>query len=240
MTHAMKLLVIGGAGYVGRLVLPLLAERFTLRVFDRNPPEDFVGEFIAGDVTDPQALLRAAEGMEALLYMAMGKGGPNNIQDPTPAYDVNVKGVHLALDAARNAGIRHTVYTSSLSVHDGHDLTSGEFDSEEAPAEPLSVYGLTKWMGEEACRFFHRKHGLPILALRLFRPVSVEQWESGTNYDRLDCRTAAPDLARALISALELEHDSFEIIHVTGDATGRAYRHEKAKRILGWEPQFRR
>jgi nucleoside-diphosphate-sugar epimerase len=235
----MKLLVVGGSGYVGRLVLPLLAERFTLRVFDRVPPETPC-EFIEGDVTDPNALNRAAAGMDALLYMAMGKGGPNNIQDPTPAYDVNVKGLHLALDAARQAGIRHTVYTSSLSVHDGHDLASGEFDKEKTPAEPLSVYGLTKWMGEEVCRFFHRKHGLPILALRLFRPVSVEEWESGKSHDSRDCRTAAPDLARALISALELDHDSFEVIHVTGDTTGLAYRHEKAKRILDWEPQFRR
>ncbi len=234
------LLVVGGAGYVGRLVLPLLAERWTLRVFDRVAfPEDLTTavETVLGDVTDAPALNLAAQGVDALLYMAMGTGTDKNIQDPGASYDVNVKGVHLALEAAHLHGIRRVVYTSSLSVHDGHDLTSGEYDLEETPAEPLSVYGHTKLLGEHVARFFWRKHGLPVVILRLFLPVSLERKLSEAPGDTVDCRTSAPDLARALLSALDLAPDELHVIHVTGDTSGKAFRHVRSKAILGWEPR---
>jgi nucleoside-diphosphate-sugar epimerase len=232
-----RVLVVGGSGYVASLVLPLLQERFALRVFDRAAPANPDWEFRQGDVTDFQALRVAAEGRDLLLYMAMGKWGDDGIQNITAAHNVNVQGLHLALEAAVQAGIERAVYTSSLSVHDGHDLTTGEFDSETVHPEPRSVYGLTKWMGEEACRFAHRIHGLPILALRLFLPVSPQQWHAKHDPVKpVDPRTSAPDLARALEAALLLEHRSFDVIHITGDTSGRAYRHLKAKRLLGWEP----
>jgi nucleoside-diphosphate-sugar epimerase len=237
-----KLLVIGGSGYVGRLVLPVIAEHFDVRLYDRNAP-DFVPDigvnFIQGDVTDGDALQRVAEGMELILYMAMGRVGDYGINDIAVSYDVNVKGVHLALDAAARAGVKRAVYTSSLSVYDGFDLLSGEFDSEEVPPEPLTVYGHTKWLGEQACRFVHRVHKLPIVALRLYHPVSPEKWHERHDPAKVDAHTSAPDLACALIAALELEHTGFEIIHVTGDTSGRAYKHEKAKRLLRWEPKER-
>lgn len=232
------LLVVGGSGNVGRMVLPILAERFRLRIFDRVPPSDSAWEYVQGDVTDPEVLHTAAQGMERLLYMAMGtlRGLPE-IQFPVPSYDVNVKGVHLALDAAVRAGIRRAVYISTLSVYDGHLSTlSGQTDREDTPAEPRAVYGFTKLLGEEVCRYFHRTHNLPVLVLRLHSPVSREQWHALHDPTKVQAHTSAPDLARALIAALELEHSGFEVIHITGDYTGRAYHHEKAKRLLGWEP----
>jgi len=234
----MRVLVVGGSGYVGGLVLPLLAERFALRVFDRNPPADPAWEYVQGDITEPGAMIPAAEGMDALLYMAMGTNrGLPGIHDPAPAYDINVKGVHLALDAAARAGVKRVVYTSSLSVYDGHlDITSGATDREEIPPEPGTVYGFTKYLGEEVCRFFHRAHHLPVIVLRLCYPVSRERWHAHYDPGRVNPQTSAPDLARALIAALELEHTNYEVIHITGDFTGRAYHHEKARRLLGWEP----
>jgi nucleoside-diphosphate-sugar epimerase len=174
--------------------------------------------------------------MDLLLYMAMGRVGEFGINDVCTSYDVNVKGVHLAMDAAARAGVKRAVYTSSLSVHDGSDLLSGAFDSEEVPPEPRTVYGHTKWLGEQACRFVHRVHGLPILALRLFHPIAEEKWRERHEDDTADGHTRASDVARALIAALELEHAGFEAIHITGDTSGKAYRHEKAKRILNWQP----
>jgi nucleoside-diphosphate-sugar epimerase len=237
-----QLLVIGGSGYVGRLVLPSLAERFSLRLFDRNAPDFPVTPsrekqaIHLGDVTDPAALEQAAAGAELLLYMAMGRVGQYGINDICTSYDVNAKGVHLAMDAAARAGVKRAVYTSSLSVYDGSDLLSGEFDSEEVPPEPQTIYGHTKWLGEQACRFVSRMQGLPIAALRLYHPVSQEKWLERHDPTKVDAHTSAPDLARALIAALNWEHEGFEVIHVTGDTSGRAYRHEKAKRLLGWEP----
>lgn len=242
MTH--NVLVVGGSGYVAGLVLPLLPDRFRIHIFDRNPPAwaeslpSFGHTFIHGDVTDPESLRNAAQGMDLLLYMAMG-GGHHKIHIPSSAYDVNVKGVHLALEAAVDAGIKRAVYTSSLSVYDPRNITSGETDSEDVVPEPRRVYGFTKYLGEIVCQYVSRTHGLPILALRLFHPVSEDDWHkqrAKNPPDRPFCHTTAADLARALTAALDLEHTGFEAIHVTGDTTGRAYHHEKAKRLLNWEP----
>lgn len=238
--RVLRVLVVGGSGYVAGLVLPELQDRFAIRVYDIKPPQDERFEFVRGDVTDFDALRQAAEGMDLLLYMAMGQGSDNGIHNIIAAYEVNAKGLHLALEAAVQAGIKRAVYTSSLSVHDGRDLLGGHYDSETVPPEPRSVYGLTKWMGEEVCRFVHRVHGLPILALRLFLPVSQEQWHAKHDPSKpIEPRTSAPDLARAIEAALLHDHKSFELIHITGDTSGRAFRHLKAKRLLGWEPRER-
>src|SRR5438876_870598 len=138
-----NLLVVGGSGYVGSLILPLIADRFRIHIFDRNPPA-FLDSLRTqnselrtypthqlGSVTDSEALESAAQGKDILLYMAMGRVGERNIHNATAAYDVNVKGLHLAMEAAVKAGIKRAVYTSSLSVYDGHlDIRSGATDSE--------------------------------------------------------------------------------------------------------------
>ena len=110
----MRMLVIGGAGYVAGLVLPVLAQQHTLRVFDLHAPADPRWEYVSGSVTDLDALLGAVEGMDAILYMAMGAKDFVTGTGITTNLDVNIKGVYLALYAAQQAGIAHAVYTVGL------------------------------------------------------------------------------------------------------------------------------
>ena len=111
--------------------MPLLAQQHTVRVFDLRPPSEPV-EFVEGNVGDLAALRRAAEGMEALVYMAMGNkdfAAPDSI---ATNFDTSVKGVYLALLAAHEAGITHAVYTSSMSVYAG-DITARGLNDEDIP-----------------------------------------------------------------------------------------------------------
>src|SRR4051812_48507467 len=71
-SNTMNLLVVGGSGYLGGLVLPILAQQHPPRFFDRRPPADPGWEYVAGHSGDLEALSHAAAGMDALLYMAMG------------------------------------------------------------------------------------------------------------------------------------------------------------------------
>src|SRR5215813_4943399 len=101
----MRIFVIGGSGKVAGLILPLLRERHTLRIFDRRPPSLPDVDFVLGDATDFEAVARAAAGYEALLYMAMGRylpiGKPyaDNVETLTSSMDANVKGLFLSLAA---------------------------------------------------------------------------------------------------------------------------------------------
>ncbi|MES2464791.1 MAG: NAD(P)-dependent oxidoreductase [Armatimonadota bacterium] len=244
----MKVLVIGGSGHVGTLVLPFLVQDHEIRVLDRKTPAPFPGlGFVEGDLLDTATLSEAMEGQDVLLYMAMGQivpGTPN----AASAFDVNVKGVYLALSAAKQAGIQHAVYTSSMSVYhivSGYRGVEGNarempryLVDEDLPPDAQGLYGFTKRMGEEVCRNATRQWGMSINALRLCFPQSREKWLSEARADFPTMATDAEDVARALLASLEFRA-GFQAFTISGDYEQKLMRMEKAKRLLGWEPRAR-
>ena len=233
----MRLLVIGGSGDVGTLVIPFLRQQHDLRVFDLRPPADSNCEYVQGNLTDPDALARAAEGMDVLLFMAMGHKGFDTLEAEITAFDVSVKGVYLALRAAHLAGISHAVYTSTLSVYE--DLYKTLITNEEVPApDAMHFYGFTKRLGEEVCRNAVRAWDMSINALRLCHPVSEEQWQEYNRKGQRTCHTTGSDLARALLAAVDYR-DGFQAFTVTGDYEQKVAGQEKARRLLNWEPLTR-
>jgi nucleoside-diphosphate-sugar epimerase len=233
----MRVLVVGGSGLVGGLVLPQLARQHALRIFDLRPPIDPSWDYVAGDVADFDALARAAVGQEALLYMAMGDKDYETIASVTTNFDVNVKGVYLALYAAHQAGITHAVYTSSMSVYDG-DLMTRFFPDEEITLDSSHLYGLTKRLGEEVCRNATRAWRMSINALRLCFPTPDAEWRAKTRPGVPTLATAASDVARALLAALDYR-GGFQAFMISGDYQQKLMDMSKAKRLLGWEPQAR-
>jgi nucleoside-diphosphate-sugar epimerase len=233
----MRLLVIGGSGHVGSLVLPLLAEQHTLRIFDLRPPAGSGWDYVAGDVCDYPALLGAAEGMDGLLYMAMGRQNFETVESEVTAYDVSVKGLYLALRAAHQAGIAHAVYTSSMSVYE--NLAGRYFSDEEITPDARHFYGFTKLLGEHVCRNAAREWGMTINALRLCLPVSEERWLAETRQGTPTIATTGGDVARALLAALDYRGGGFEAFMISGDYEQKIMNMSKAKRLLNWEPQAR-
>ena len=238
----MRVLVIGGSGYLGTLVLPFLAQRHDLRVFDLRPPIDPSLEYVHGSACDPVALAGAVLDMDAILYMAMGShphvgGGAGRIEARVTAFDVNVKGLHLALYAAHMAGIQHAVYTSSMSVYTGKGVGRVEAD-EDTPPDATDAYGFTKRLGEEVCRNACREWGMSVNALRLFQPVPEEKWLAEARRGEPTPWTTAGDTARALLAALEYR-DGFQAFTISGDYGQKLMNLAKAKRLLDWEPLAR-
>jgi nucleoside-diphosphate-sugar epimerase len=172
----MRLLVIGGSGHVGTLVLPYLRERHAVTVYDLKPPAVGEVEYVAGDVNDYPTLRAATEGRDAVVYMAMGVGHSRTTEARASSFDVNVKGVFLALEAAREAGITHAVYASSMSVYQGN-LEAREFSDEDLAPDARTTYGLTKRFGEEVCRAACATHGMSVNALRLCWPLAADPWQ---------------------------------------------------------------
>lgn len=234
----MRVLVIGGSGHVGGLVLPFLKQRHTLRVFDLRPPADATLEYVAGDVGDPGALARAAEGMEALIYMAMGsQAGWEAIEGVITNLDVNIKGVYLALWAAHEAGISHAVYASSMSVYSS--LMDRYFHDENHPPDATVFYGFSKRLGEEVCQNACRQWGMSVNALRLCIPQSEAKWLEQTKPGVPTVATAEGDVSRVFLAALERRFGGFEAFMVSGDYEQKLMNMSKAKRLLDWEPLAR-
>ena len=238
----MRVLVIGGSGHVGTIVLPYLAERHDVAVLDLKPPVEGVPvDYHAGDLRDAGAVGRAAAGTDAVLFMAMGPStGWGTAETALAHLDVAVGGLYVALDAARQAGVRHAVYTSSMSVYTSPGAASDgrtRFPDESVPPDATNAYGLAKRLGEQVCANAVAAWDMSVVALRLCHPVA------DVAFPRRDhgplapiISTSARDTARALLAALDFRGHGFEAFCISGDGAERALSITKAREILGWQP----
>lgn len=243
----MRLLVAGGSGFVGSLVLPHLATRHRIRVFDLRAPDraDPSWEVVLGTLDDFDAVREAASGCDALLFMAMNRHQPwGELPAVVSAYDVNVKGLHLAHWAAHLAGVQRVVVTSSLSVY--APRPAGErYPEEGTPPDAEEFYGFTKRLGEEVSRNAAQRFGQTVTSLRLCfpwpddgpppSPASGGRSIEGAEF-RAATFTRARDVASAILLALEHEHTGWEALAISGDPDQRVVPTQKARRELGWSP----
>jgi len=246
----MKVLLLGGAGHVGSFITPYLAERHELRVLDVRPPVHPGVEYIAGSVTDPEALKVALEGMDAFIWLVMRKAQGGSFRDQdldtiAENYDVNCKGVHLCLFVAQELGVLRGVYTSSMSVH--YRARPYYPQEELVPLDTPSVYGLSKGFGELICQYFARWWDMNLIALRITGPRTRPQFlEERRNPPEPPPGTSPlyvtdeQDLANAYLAALEAVqhgHGRFDAFFIAGDEAEQEHNLSKAKRQLGWSPR---
>ncbi|HEX8148856.1 MAG TPA: SDR family oxidoreductase [Pyrinomonadaceae bacterium] len=176
-----KALVTGGAGFIGSNVVKLLAgEGYDVVVLDnlfsgyRKNLDPFPQvELVEADVRDGEAVARAAEGAEVVFHLAASVGNVRSIENPVDDSEVNVLGTIRVLEAARRAGVRKIVCSSSAAIFG--ELRRLPID-EEHPAEPDSPYGVSKLAAEKLCLAYSRLYdGLEAVCLRYFNVYGVNQ-----------------------------------------------------------------
>ena len=146
----MKILVTGGGGFLGGAICDqLAAQGHAVRAFNRSAIVSAQASGVApyrGDITDRDAVLAAAEGVDAIVHSAgkVGAWGP-----PQEYHAINVRGTENVLAACAHHGIRKLVFTSSPSVvQHGRDI-EGADESLPYPAHFASVYAQTKALAEQ-------------------------------------------------------------------------------------------
>jgi len=229
----MRVLVIGGSGTVGSMITPYLKGDHDLIIFDLQPPSDTSLSYIEGDIMDFDELARAVEGKDAIVYMAMGSLEWHTLHGIHTAFDINIKGLHLALKAAYEAGIKQAVYTSSMSVYS--DLSGRYFPDETVPVDANDLYGFTKRLGEEVCLNAVRLWDMHINALRLCFPTPDDELDQVESNKQL-LATAASDVASAISAALGYQA-RFQTFMISGDSENKQLNMSKAKLLLNWEPK---
>nr|MCU0886526.1 NAD(P)-dependent oxidoreductase [Rubritepida sp.] len=177
-----RFVIIGGASLVGSATAGALlaAGAAQVRVFDNfgmgaeaalaHLRGEARLEVMRGDVLRMSDLLAAMEGMDGALllaaYMTL-----NMDRDPWGGLDVNIRGVQNALEAASARGARKVVFASSNAVYGYGPGVAGElvegtpFHSAGAPPAAI-LYGASKIIGEQLCRTYTQKRGLPHVVLR--------------------------------------------------------------------------
>ena len=176
-----KVLVTGGAGFIGsNLVRALLERGDTVRVLDNfatgrreNLAEllDDV-EVVEGDLRSYERVHTAVQGVEIVFHQGALGSVPRSVQDPLTSTAVNVEGTLNVLLAARDSGVSRVVAASSSSVY-GDGGTFPRVESQ--PANPISPYAVAKLAAERFCVSFFRVYGIETVALRYFNVFGPRQ-----------------------------------------------------------------
>ncbi len=234
----MRVLITGAAGYIGRKLTEPLEREHELRLGDVRP---IVGDrrYAPCDVTDPGQVQSAMQGMEAVVHLAIAAGHEGDYDDEQfnqLRFDVNVKGTWNVLEAARRAGVRRTVHTSSIMVAWGYP--ADELVPGDAAARPVGTYAQTKHLAEVLCEHAARSSNMSIVCLRIAKPIDLDDpvWKSRPIRPQW---VPFPDLAQAYRLALTADVSGCEIVTVVGETSRRRWDISKAERVLGYRPQYR-
>lgn len=225
----MRVLLAGGAGYVGSLVIPHLRREHDLRVIDRRSAR--TADHVQACVAEEAPLRRALEGMEGLVYML----GAADLRDPEANRTAQVTLLETVLRAAIEAGVRRAVYLSTMSVYGPARERYPEGDGTACVA--TDPYGASKREGEAVCRAL--AGSMAVVALRLNNPMEAPAWRRCAARGDFRLQTEASDVARAISLALTRPLEGFHAVNIAGDWRGRRIDCRGARDLLGWEPRAR-
>jgi nucleoside-diphosphate-sugar epimerase len=249
-----KVVVFGAAGPLGVALGEELMSSYTVRLTDIRKQEELAQvpaqspgaplptapnpphEWQAVDVRDPDQVMAACAGMDAIINVSVLRS------DPVDAWLVNCIGAYNILRAAVAHGIKRVVHTGPFMIG-GQGPTSYQWDDwvvDDVPARPGTnwVYIPSKLAGQEICRIFAEYYGLeaPTLTFCQFLNPEVKQ---GDFIHPLTVSWA--DAANALHCALKVESlpSPYEYMHIGADLPHGVFPNDKAKRLLGWQPRDR-
>jgi UDP-glucose 4-epimerase len=183
-----RIAVIGGAGFIGsHIVDQLLAEPVReviivdnfvrgTRANIENALKDPRVTLIEGSITDRALMDRVLAGTDGLFLLA-ALWLYECVHEPRKALEVNVDGTWNVIEAARLAGVKRIVYSSSASVY-GDAVTLPM--TEEHPFNNRTMYGATKIAGEQFLRSQYEQHKLPYVALRYMNVYGPRMDYKGT------------------------------------------------------------
>ncbi len=197
----MKVLVTGGAGFIGsHLVDRLMESGNEVRVLDdlsagsMENVEHWLDherfEFMRGDMRDPDVSEEAVEGVDVVFHLAANPEVRIGSQSPELLYETNVSITHNLLEAVRVSDVKYLVFTSSSTVYgDARVIPTPE---DYGPLEPISVYGGAKLAAEALISGYAHTFGFKALIFRLANIIG-ERSNHGVIYDFIAKLRGNPD-----------------------------------------------
>ena len=177
----MRYLVTGGAGFIGSNIADELVRRgnevVVLDDLSTGKEENLAGirgkiDFRTGTIIDLAAVQSAVKGADYVVHLAARTSVPKSVKDPIETNRVNIDGTLNVLVAARDAKVRRVVFAASSSAY-GETPTLPKVETMQP--EPISPYGVTKFVGELYLQVFGRVYGLENASVRYFNVFGPRQ-----------------------------------------------------------------
>ena len=254
---ATKVIVTGGAGFIGSNLTDKLIEKgYEVHILDNLSggrrehvnPQAILHEV---DITDYDTIRPLFDGAEYVFHLAALPRVQYSIEYPRETNKANVVGTLKVLVSAKEAGVKKVIYSASSSAYGDQPVMPLV---ETMPANPKSPYGLQKHIGELYCRVFSEVYGLPTVCLRYFNVYGPRQSDEGDyalviakflkqkkagqpltitgDVNQTRDFTSVHDIVRANILAMEKETPHGEVINA---GAGRNFTVNDVAKFVGGE-----
>jgi UDP-glucose 4-epimerase len=174
----MKILITGGAGFIGSNIVEHFHRSDEVVVldnlrsgFERNL-NGFRATFIRGSITDGAAVHAAAKGVDYIFHLAALVSVPESVENPRETVDINVHGTLNVLEAARAHGVKKVVISSSAAIYGDNPVVP---KIESMVPEPKSPYAITKLDAEYYAKMYTNEFATPVVCLRYFNVFGPRQ-----------------------------------------------------------------
>lgn len=181
-----KVLITGGAGFIGSHLAELLAAEHSVRILDNFSTGSYEHlrslrgnrrvEVVEGSVSDARDAEQACREIDVVYHLAVSCLR-RSLNHPLESHEVNAGGTLRLCQAALHAHVKKFVYVSSSEVY-GSAITAPM--SEAHPTEPTTVYGAAKLAGEHYVKAHHRTYGMPVVIVRPFNTYGPREPWKGT------------------------------------------------------------
>lgn len=173
----MKVLVVGGAGYIGSHVAKaLMLKGHEVTVYDNLSTGQEINlfkqnRFVKGDILDYPALVEAMREQDAVVHLAAKKAVGESMENPMLYSVNNISGSLNILNAMVECGAKYIVFSSSAAVYGMPEVSTID---ENVPLNPINYYGFTKLEIEKFMGWYDRLKGIKFVALRYFNAVGYD------------------------------------------------------------------
>ncbi len=245
-----RVLVTGLSGVVGSALRSEFEERYELSSLSRHGAEGIPEERnFKGNISDMDSILPAFEGQDTVVHLAADR---SMTADWASALKNNFVGTYNVFEAAKIAGVKRVVYGSSQHSTGGYYrdepyryIMAGEFDKverpyplldESIPIRPSGYYGTSKAYGEALGSYYADYHGVSSIHLRIGFTISTDDpsFGGGALALWLSHRDTAQIHAKAVDAPTDLK---YAVIYATSDNYWKIFSLDRARKLLGYEPQ---